>query len=210
MNKKRKCIKAFDSQLQRQGFQCEEGKTYTFPENDVSFCNKGFHAIDEDECPLSVFDSYPPTVVAFPSRYFKVEIGGVPQKDGKTIYGSEIKIGPEIGILGLVKAHIKWVKKHIKKKGEKHETEDYSSASNTGDYSSAEVSGKDSVAAVFGKDSKARGALVCWLVLAERGEWDYTNRLYPIIGMKAVKVDGKEIKPDTWYELKDGTVAEVK
>jgi hypothetical protein len=62
---------------------------------------------------------------------------------------------------------------------------------------------------VFGKESRARGALGCWLVLTERGEWDSNAGLSPIIGMKAVKVDGKEIKPDTWYELKDGKVVEA-
>ena len=63
---------------------------------------------------------------------------------------------------------------------------------------------------MFGLDSKARGALGCWLVLTERGEWDDTDELYPIVGMKAVKVDGQEIKPGTWYMLKGGQVVEVK
>ena len=33
---------------------------------------------------------------------------------------------------------------------------------------------------------------------------------YEIIDWKAVVVDGEKIKPDTWYELKDGEVVEVK
>ena len=115
MNKKWKCIKGFGSQLQCHGLQYEEGKTYTIAENELSISNKGFHAIDENECPLSVFNYYPPSVDGVPSRYFEVEISGATQKDGETICGSEIKIGSEIGFLGLVKAHVEWVKKHIKK-----------------------------------------------------------------------------------------------
>ena len=82
-----------------------------------------------------------------------------------------------------------------------------SAATNTGIYSAASVEGKDSIAIVTGKDSKARGALGCWLVLTERGEWD--GETCPILGVKAVKVDGEKIKPDTWYSLVGGEVREV-
>ena len=212
----KKCIKGFNSDLTCKGFQYEPGKTYTIPEDDVSICNKGFHAIDEDECPLSVFDYYAPSIDGMPSRYYEVEIGGRTEKEGEKICGSEIKIGAEIGILGLVKAHIEWVKRHLRKEGEKHEEEDYSSASNTGYQSSAsntgyqssaEVSGKESIAAVFGKDGRARGALGCWLVLTERGEWD--GETYPIKEVRSVKVDGKAIKPMTWYALREGKITEI-
>ena len=212
----KKCIKGFNSDLTCMGFRYEPGKTYTIPEDELSICNRGFHAIDEDECPLAVFDYYPPSIDGNPSRYFEVEIDGKTEKDDEKICGSEIKVGAEIGILGLVRAHIEWVKRHIKKEGKKHETEEYSSASNTGNCSSAsntgyrssaEVSGKESVAIVTGKDSKARGALGCWLVLTERGDWD--GETYPILDMKAVKVDGKKIKPMVWYELKNGRVKEA-
>ena len=215
-NYMKKCIKGFNSDMTCKGFQYEPGKTYSIPEDELSICNRGFHAIDEDECPLTVFGYYPPSIDGKTSRYFEVEIGGKTEKEDEKICGSEIRVGAEIGILGLVKAHIEWVKRHIKKEGEKHEeddyssasnTGDYSSASNTGDYSSAEVSGKESVAAVFGKDCKARGALGCWLVLTERGEWN--GETYPIKEVRSVKVDGETIKPMVWYTLKGGEVKEV-
>ena len=85
-------------------------------------------------------------------------------------------------------------------------TGDRSSASNTGNQSSAEVSGKDSCAAVFGKDCKARGSIGCALFLTERGEWN--GKTYPILSVLAVIVDGKDVKADTWYELKDGKLKE--
>ena len=79
-----------------------------------------------------------------------------------------------------------------------------SAATNTGDRSAAEVTGKESIAIVTGKDSKAKGSIGCWIVLTERGEWD--GNAYPIKEVKAVRVDGEIIKPDTYYKLINGEV----
>ena len=83
-------------------------------------------------------------------------------------------------------------------------TGDRSAATNTGDRSAAEVTGKESIAIVTGKDSKAKGSIGCWIVLTERGEWD--GNVYPIKEVKAVRVDGEIIKPDTYYKLINGEV----
>ena len=82
-------------------------------------------------------------------------------------------------------------------------TGDWSAATNTGNQSAAKVSGEDSIAIVTGSDSMASGALGCWLVLTERDE------NFHIKEVKAVKVDGKRIKADTYYKLVDGEVKEV-
>ena len=86
-------------------------------------------------------------------------------------------------------------------------TGDYSVATNTGNYSVASVEGKESIVIVTGKASKAKGALGCWVVLTERGEWD--GDTYPILDVKSFKVDGEVIKADTWYKLIDGKAVEV-
>ena len=78
----------------------------------------------------------------------------------------------------------------------------YSTAATSGDKSSAVVEGKESIALAGGYESKAKGALGCWLVLAERDNKDH------ILGVKAIKVDGGRIKADTFYMLKDGEVVE--
>ena len=82
-----------------------------------------------------------------------------------------------------------------------------SAATNTGDCSAAKVEGKESIAIVTGIDSKACGALGCWLVLTERGGWN--GETYPIKEVKAVRVDGKTIKPNTWYKLENGQIIET-
>ena len=83
-------------------------------------------------------------------------------------------------------------------------TGNQSAATNTGYRSAAEVTGKESIAIVTGKDSKAKGSIGCWIVLTERGEWD--GNVYPIKEVKAVRVDGEIIKPDTYYKLINGEV----
>ena len=86
-------------------------------------------------------------------------------------------------------------------------TGNYSASTNTGDYSNADVSGKESVAAALGIGSKAKGALGCWLVLAE---WDKDeNYNWHRKDVQCFKVDGETVKPNTWYTLKDGRPVEV-
>ena len=87
-------------------------------------------------------------------------------------------------------------------------TGNWSAATNTGDWSAASVEGKDSIALAFGVESKAKGTLGCYIVLAEWGEDDEGNRQLKTV--KCHKVDGKTIKPDTWYMLKNGKFTEVK
>lgn len=76
-----------------------------------------------------------------------------------------------------------------------------SASTNTGDCSASSVEGKDSVAVAFGVGSKAKGALGCYIALAE---WERTDDGYKLKSFKSHKVDGKTIKPDTWYKLVNG------
>ena len=86
-------------------------------------------------------------------------------------------------------------------------TGNYSAATNTGNYSAASVECKESIAIVTGKESKAKGGLGCWIVLTERGVWN--GETYPIVEVKAFKVDGVNIKENTFYQLINGEAKEV-
>ena len=44
-------------------------------------------------------------------------------------------------------------------------------------------------------------------MLSEWGEWDGDK--YPLLSAQMVIVDGKQIKEDTYYTLKDGKVMEA-
>ena len=82
-----------------------------------------------------------------------------------------------------------------------------SAATNTGDQSAATAGGKDSVAIAWGIESKAKAALGSYIVLAEWVEDE--NGGYKLKCAKMHKVDGKTIKPDTFYMLKGGKFVEV-
>ena len=193
--------KGMDKNMQCRGFQYEVGGTYETDE--ARCCEKGFHAC---ETPLDVLRYYPPS----DSRYFEVEQSGeISRKPGddSKVASSKLTVKAEIGLPGLINAQIEWVKAHIDKATEQTNTGDYSAATNTGVRSAAEVTGKASVAIATGSQSKARGAKGCAIVLVERG--DYDGETYPIKAIKAVKIDGKRYKADTWYKLVDGKVVEA-
>ena len=190
-----KTIKGFDKDLKCRDFQYEIGKSYHH-EGKVEICNSGFHAINNQESPFNVFDFYPPAT----SRYCAVELSGEMQIGDDKMVASDITIDREIKIEDIVYAHIDWVEKNI--------IDDKSAATNTGEYSAAKVSGKNSVAMATGRYGKVSGALGCAIVSVERGDWDGTS--YPIKSVCSAIVDGKIIKPDTWYICKNGKFVEYK
>ena len=197
-----KSYKGMDKDMKCRGFQYEPGGIYE-ADHAVRCGGPGFHAC---EIPLDVFHYYTPAE----SRFFVVEQDGELSRDNgdSKVASSVLKIGAEIGIPGLIKAHVEWVKEQIQAEKMESNTGNRSAATNTGNCSAAEVSGKDSVAAVFGYEGRAKGALGCAIVVAERGDWN--GETYPLIGIKAAIVDGETIKPDVWYTLNGGEFVEVK
>ena len=84
---------------------------------------------------------------------------------------------------------------------------DSSQLAASGDSSQLAMSGKNSVGANIGICGKAKGALGCWIVLAE---WEYRDgEGWVPLCVKAGKIDGETLKPDTWYQLANGQFAEV-
>lgn len=90
--RKIKTYKGFDSNLQCRGFQYKVGETYTTNEN-IELCENGFHAIAEDQSPLSVFSYYPPATDGKPSRYCEVEADGEIKSDDNKICCSQLTVG---------------------------------------------------------------------------------------------------------------------
>ena len=198
-----KGFKGFDKDLKCRGYQYELGQDFQ-EEGKIEACSKGFHFCEN---PFDVFSYYPPSAENGINRYCVVEGGGSIDKDSDDtkIACSKLHISAEIGLKGLVEAGIKFILDKVNWKDCKESnTGNYSAATNTGNQSAAQVSGKDSIAIVTGKDSKAKGSIGCWIVLTERGDWD--GNTYPIKEVKAVKVDGGLIKPDTYYKLDNGEI----
>ena len=149
-----KLYKGFNKDLQctpnGKVFQYEIGKTYE--ESSAELCDRGFHAC---ESPLDVLSYYAP---GDGSRYCEVELDGMTDKTGgdSKRCGTKITIGAEIGIPGLVKAHVEYVKEHLDtSKTQQNMYGYYSAATNTGDYSAATNTGYYSVATNTGYYSVA-------------------------------------------------------
>lgn len=201
-----KAYKGFNQDMTCRGFQYEEGKTYE--EDKAELCEKGFHAC---EAPLDVLSYYPPVDDSGNmSKYHVVELDEVSEKrdnDDTKRCAKKITIGAELNLFGLAKAHVEWVKEQIDRDKDKSDNGYRSAATNTGNWSAATAGGKDSVAIAWGIESKAKAALGSYIVLAEWKEDE--NGGYKLKCAKMHKVDGKTIKPDTFYMLKGGKIVEV-
>ena len=187
-------------------FQYEQGVTYEKPKAEL--CEHGFHAC---EAPLDVLGYYAP---GEGSRYFEAELEDVSpeRREDSKVCGKKITLGAEIGIPGLVKAHIEYVKAHTTTEhtDPKQATAGSYGAATAGDSGAAtsrgsSASGKNGLSVARGNNVRVKGGLGAVLVIAEE-----KSDSYDIAEWKAAVVDGEEIKPDTWYTLKDGEFMEVK
>ena len=207
-----KSYKGFDKDLKCRGFQYEIGKEYEEPEADV--CRAGFHACER---PLDVFNHYCPVN----SRFCEVEQSGELSRDtdDSKVASTKIKIGAEIGIPGLVKAQIEWVKAHttMEHTDPERATAGDCGAATAGSYGAATAGncgaatargkasvGENGLAVARGNNVRVKGGLGAVLVIAEENESDYD-----IKDWATVLVDGETIKADTFYMLKNGEFMEV-
>ena len=212
-------------------FQYEEGKTYEEEVADV--CNKGFHAC---ELPINVFGYYPPTK----SVYHEVEMFGEvdSSESGKTC-SSKIKIGAKINIAGIIKASIDIIRRKAEEesssspgycgnaassgyRGNAASSGDYGNAASSGNCGNAASSGycgsakadhPNSCAIAWGPESRASGVKGSHLVLAEwesNGGNHFEEETWKFKGATMIRVDGENIKENTWYGLRNGKVIEIK
>ena len=202
-----KAYKGFDKDMQCRGFQYEEGKTYETDKAEL--CETGFHACED---PLNVFQYYPP---GSGSKYHEVTLEGVTDEksDDTKRVGTKITVGAEIGIPGIIKAHVEYVKENVTKHVEAGDSEavavgdrqsasaGWSGSASAGESGSAVSRGKSSVekngcAVARGNGNKVRGGIGSVLVLVEENMDDCEIKHW-----KAEVVDGERIKADTWYQL---------
>jgi hypothetical protein len=204
--------KGTDKDMKCRGFQYEIGKKVE-SDGAIRCGGKGFHSC---EVPMDVFSYYSPTSG---NRFFKCEASGRADKEkgaDSKIASSELELKTEIGISGIVKAQIDFVKKSAKTNTAQGDygyaaAQGYGGhaaaqggrghAAAQGAYGRAEVHGQDAIAAAFGINGAVLGELDDWLVCAE---WENLDGCWHIVSVKAAKVDGKKIKPNVWYKLSNG------
>ena len=192
-----KMYKGFDKDMKCRDFQYEIGKTYEEPTAELR--SRGFHACER---PLDVLRYYEPGKM---SRYCEVDLDDVSaQKDNDSKRcGKKIAVKAEIGITGLVKAQIEYVKEHatMEHTDPKQATAgEFGAATSRGCVSV----GKNGCGLVRGENVKIKGGMGAILVIAVENDVDYDIKEW-----KAFVVDGETVKPDTWYTLKDGRPVEV-
>jgi hypothetical protein len=165
--------------------------------------------------------------------YHEVELDGYIDRqryEGTKVAATKIKIGAELSIPALCKATFeyvrsKWTNENNAEAGKAATAGDcgaatagYRGAATAGEYGAATAGnrgaatsrgavavGKNGVGTVRATYPKIKGGMGAMLTIAQESEDDYD-----IVAWKSFVIDGKKYKPDTWYTLEDGKVAEVK
>lgn len=167
------------------GFQYELNKAY-INDGAIRCGDKGFHSC---EVPMDVWTYFPPVDE---KRFFFCEVDGKIDRcdEDSKIASSELTLKAEIGLVGLIKAQIEYVKKFAKQNFAQGAS---GHAAAQGDWGHAEVHGENSIAAAFGIDGRVMAEKIgSWLTAYE---WVYTDK-WNIKDGKCVRVDGEKIKPN--------------
>ena len=149
-----KVYKGTDRQMKCRGMQYTLGETAVY-DGELSLCNAGLHACEQ---PIDVLNHYTPNE----SRYFEAEAEDVSDErellDSK-IVAKKMTLKAEIGIPGLVKAQVEYVKNQIgfddaikraNAEKENHATGYRGAASATGYRGAASATGNQGAASATG------------------------------------------------------------
>jgi hypothetical protein len=155
-----KAYKATDKDMKCRGFQYELGKTEEV-DGDAKLCERGLHVC---EMPLDVLGYYAP---GDGSRYFEAELEDVSDEmhsDDTKRVGKKLTLSAEIGIPGLVKAQVEYVKaqcdfdnviKKANSEKKNHATGNRGAASATGWRGAASATGESGAASATGNSGAA-------------------------------------------------------
>ena len=206
--------KAYGKDMKCRGFLFEEGKTYTH-DGPAALCESGFHFVEN---PLDALRYYNE------GNFTEIEAEGVSPEtgdDSKRVC-NRITIRAKIHLSGLIKAGVSFlIQKNTADKTRGYYSHsatsgNYSPSATSGDcshsatsgnfspsatsgyYSHSATSGKESIAAAIGHNAKAKASLGNWIVVSEI---DGNGK---VLCIKTSKIDGKELKPDTWYKVVKG------
>lgn len=211
-----KMYKGFNKDMTCRDFQFKEGETYH--EDKAELCESGFHACEN---PLDCFDYYTPGS----SVYHEVDLCDLTDETGDDSKrcGKTIKIGAALDVAGICKAHFEYVKAHCDPaKGDKAGDDGSAQAGDRGSAQAgndgsaqagncgsalsrgAAAVGVNGIACARNECAKVRGSMGALLIAAIESETSYD-----IVTWAAGVVDGKKLKPDTWYTVRDGEFEEV-
>ena len=154
-----KVYKGTDKDMKCRGFQYKLGETAVF-DGEPHLCKAGLHACEQ---PIDVLNHYAPNE----SRYFEAdaeEVTDERESNDSKIVAKKMMLKAEIGVPGLVKAQIEYVKNQIgfedaikraNAEKENHATGDQGAASATGDRGAASATGDRGAASATGYQGAA-------------------------------------------------------
>lgn len=161
----------------------EDGKAIIC-ENETNLCAE----------PVSALCCCPPeSGFSEPAMPLEAEAG-----DNRKYAAKKLKIGAKISLRELINAQVDF---------------DFEKAENKIGCCSAEdcfcdaLFGKKASSAALGVDGKAKARLGSWITLAE---WEKDSEGWRIAAIKTAQIDGKKLKADTWYTLKNGEFEKAK
>ena len=149
-----KVYKGTDKDMKCRGFQYKLGETAVF-DGEPHLCKAGLHACEQ---PIDVLNHYAPNE----SRYFEADAEEVTDErelNDSKIVAKKMTLKAEIGVPGLVKAQIEYIKNQIgfedaikRANAEKknHATGNLGAASATGDQGAASATGNQGAASATG------------------------------------------------------------
>ena len=149
-----KVYKGTDRQMKCRGMQYTLGETAVF-DGEPNLCKAGLHACEQ---PIDVLNHYAPNA----SRYFEAEaeeVSAERESSDSKIVAKKMTLKAEIGVPGLVKAQIEYIKNQIgfedaikrANAGKKnHATGNQGAASATGDRGAASATGYQGAASATG------------------------------------------------------------
>ena len=143
-----KVYKGTDMNMRCRGKQYVLGETVT--EERADLCNAGLHAC---EMPINVLSYYAPNE----SRYFEADADDVSEQreNDSKIVAKKMTLKAEIGIAGLVKAQIEFIKSKCVEEPENHATGYHGAASATGNHGAASATGYQGAASATGNQGAA-------------------------------------------------------
>ena len=206
-----KGYKAFEKGMICKGKQYAENTV--FEEDTAEICKSGMHFCVN---PLDILNYYPLVDDnGNLSDFVEVEALDEPiTDDGEKYCTKKLKVGAKLSLAGFIKSGFEFIKESCKTTDGKGKTRkkaysklaasgDSSKLAAGGDYSQLELNGLKSVGANIGVNGKIKGKKGNWIVLAE-----YDGKRLPLC-VKSAQIDGKKIKEDTFYQLKNGEFVEA-
>ena len=197
------------------------GKQYAentvFEEENAVICESGMHFCKE---PLDVLDYYPLVDDNGEiSEFAEVEaLDEIQTDDERKFCAKKLKIGAKINFAQLVQASVNFSIEKAEYADEKKGNNknfaligsvgDFVQIGSAGDRARIGSVGKYAVICCAGKDSRVKAKIGSWITLSE-WKFDETKKRYIPVCVKTERVDGKKIKEDTFYMLKNGEFVEV-